>query len=640
MRKLAGWAGFLHDHGRKGEPVFMDARCGAWQVGAGPDEGAIEFRLFFPADVDPEIATITVGGTFQSAVGGTDWDFPAGPSLTRDDSDPAGTFWTATTPTVPAGFYEYKYRVRFTDGTSRIVSDPCARYGGFRDGNAAVVVGGSSPQDNVVRPLRSARKPLTDLVVYELMIDDFTAEYRGGKAPLDAVIDRLDNLAGIGVNAILFMPWTAWHDTDFDWGYDPFLYFAVEARYADAWDRPQEKLSWLKRLVSACHDRDIHVIMDGVYNHTGPAFPYPQLYRDPASCPLTAHSFGGQFPGLLDLDFHNDITNQFVLDVCTYWIETFGIDGIRFDNTVNFIDPAEPLHGLPGLLARLHDWLAAHGEDNFSLTLEHIDISAATVTNSTAATSFWDNSLYYLAADGLPNRRLDSGLINALNNRRFLDAGKAPTLYLSNHDHSQPGWFIAAGDQTSGITGEWWRLQPYLIALYTSTAVPLIPNGQELGSSHYLPEDDHGMSRRVLGRPLQWKTRADPIGKALTDLHRKLAEIRGGSPALRSAAMWPDHQDSWQTRLDPAGFGADLDSQVAVYHRWAALPDGSTETVVVVLNFSDTERVLRVPFPVTGSWTDLLATFDGSPGWEIEITGSHADIPVNSHWGRVLRHRG
>ena len=82
--------------------------------------------------------------------------------------------------------------------------------------------------------------------------------------------------------------------------------------------------------------------MDGVYNHVSLAFPYPQLYRDPAVCPFTAASFGGTFPGLQDLDFAEPVTGQFIGDVCRYWIDTFGIDGIRFSltSTTGGISPA------------------------------------------------------------------------------------------------------------------------------------------------------------------------------------------------------------------------------------------------------------------------------------------------------------
>lgn len=62
--------------------------------------------------------------------------------------------------------------------------------------------------------------PLRDLVIYEMHVGDFTGEYHGLRAPLDAVVDKLDYLAALGFNAILFMPWTAWKHRDFDWGYE------------------------------------------------------------------------------------------------------------------------------------------------------------------------------------------------------------------------------------------------------------------------------------------------------------------------------------------------------------------------------------------------------------------------------------
>src|SRR5215213_10635994 len=91
-------------------------------------------------------------------------------------------------------------------------------------------------------------------------------------------------------------------------GYEPFQYFAVEARYANDLGQSAEKLSWLKLLVSECHDRGIHVIMDGVFNHVSYDFPYPQLYQEPSDCPFTGASFGGTFRGLRDLDFGQPIT--------------------------------------------------------------------------------------------------------------------------------------------------------------------------------------------------------------------------------------------------------------------------------------------------------------------------------------------
>ena len=414
------------------------------------------------------------------------------------------------------------------------------------------MIGGSTPAANQVRPLAGGRRPLSDLTVYELMIDDFTAEYRRGRAPLDAVADRLDELHDLGVTAVEFMPWTAWKHQDFDWGYEPIQYFAVAARYANHLDRAEEKLSWLKQLISACHDRGIHVIMDGVFNHVSYAFPYPQLYQDPRDCPFTGASFDGTFPGLQDLNFGEPITGQFIKEVCRYWIDTFGIDGIRLDNTVNFHIDGD-LRGVPEILADVETHIAAKGEQNFSLTLEHLDISAATVTNDTAATSFWDDSLYQKtkASDGLWNDRIDSSFLNALNNRRYLSAGKVPTLYLSNHDHSHVAW-LTGSRAGAGAVGGWWRLQPYLIALFTSTAVPLIRNGDEFGEETVIPEDDKGTGRRVTGRPLRWKLRGDAIGTTLTALYGGLARTASRPARPPLAADVPGRVGA---RADPVRSG-------------------------------------------------------------------------------------
>lgn len=617
--------------------VFMDKRCGCWQVGDDVNQGAIEFRLFFPAGVDPQFSAIRVAGNFQHLLDGQDWDFQGGLQLSMESrDDQLGTYWSAKTPApLPAGFYEYKYHVEFDGLPSRIVTDPCARYSGLSNQNSGIVVGGSRPEENRIRPLAGGRLPLTGLNMYELMIDDFTLEYRKARAPLDAVRDRLDGLRDLGVNAVEFMPWTAWKHLDFDWGYEPLQFFAVESRYANDLNHPQEKLSWLKVLISECHDHGIHVIMDGVYNHVSYDFPYPQFYRDTRACPFTAETFGDAFPGLQDLDFGNPITGKFIFEVCQYWIDVFGIDGIRYDNTVNYHVPGD-MRGLPKLLTRVAKHVKDKGERSFSQILEHIDASAAKVTNETAADSFWDNSLYEQTFDALWNDRITPALLHALNNRRYLTAGgKVPTLYLSNHDHSHVAWQSGARENL-GAAGRWWKVQPFLIALFTSTATPLIRNGDELGEEYFIPEDDHGTGRRVTGRPLRWKLGKDKIGITLTALHRRLATIRHDHPALRSPFIYPGEWETWRTGFNEVGVGVDVARQLIIYHRWAQVPQGM-ENIVVILNFSNTDQVVDAPFPFHGRWTDLLASFAGGQGWAVDVAGPTAPIPVGSHWGRVLQ---
>ena len=66
---------------------------------------------------------------------------------------------------------------------------------------------------------------------------------------------------------------------------------------------------------------------------------------------------------------------------------------------------------------------------------------------------------------------------------------------------------------------------------------------------------------------------------------------------------------------------------------------GRVETIAVVLNFSEADQLVNVPFPARGTWKDGLASFFGGPDWTVDVAGPAAAVPVGSHWGRILIHR-
>ncbi len=645
---------------------YMKDRLGAWQVGDDPEKGRVQFRIFFPQGFDPEIQSIRVAGSFQNEISDSNnWDYQSGFSMEKTESN-EGTLWTYTSEKeLRSQFYQYKYLVTFSDSTSRIVSDPCTRYGGIPDfndiqgkdiPNSGFVIGGSQPKDNRIEPLKQGRKPIRDLIIYEMNVDDFTRGFRRGRAPFAALIPgeitgepgiaipNLDYLAGLGINAILFMPWTGWSNRNFDWGYVPFQYFAVEYRYVNdaskekELTKPQEKISWLKKLVSECHKRDIHVIMDGVFNHVSPDFPYKQFYRDSATCPYTG-DFGEVFGGLQDLDFEQTCTQEFIRDVCLYWIETFKIDGIRFDNTKGYYRPidnnAEPeLKGIPILLENIQDYLDDKGEKNFSLTLEHMDRNAADLTNKYKATSYWDNAIHQLCFNYLVRGGIDSRLVNALNNDHYLQfQEKAATIYLSNHDHSFVTWMAGAKENIG--SKKWFKTQPYAIALFCCPGVPMIQNGQEFGEEYWMIEYmDDTAGRRVIPRPLRWKLLKDDIGKSLYNLYKRLIEIRKNYPGLRDRPFYPQTWAEWQTRFDPEGFGIDTEKQVVIFRRWGNDETGSRQQFIIVLNFSDEKQYVTVHFPENGVWTDLLSGLNGS--WSIDVKNGSFGFEVGSNWGHIF----
>jgi len=430
------------------------------------------------------------------------------------------------------------------------------------------------------------------------------------------------------------MPWTAFKDKNYDWGYSPFQYFAVEYAYANDANKPEEKISWLKSLISECHRRDIHVIMDGVYNHCDPIFPYKDFYLDRKICPYTDKDFGGAFPGLQDLDFANACTQAFIRDVCLYWISEFKIDGIRFDNTVNFYIKGDD-RGLPRLLSSIQHYVESQGQKNFSMTLEHLQPNAAQIINDTAATSFWDNELYEQCFSHLRYGTISPTYLSSLNHIQYVNGDeKTPTLYLSNHDHSSVSF--QAGTWSSGPrnpdgAAEWYRTQPHAIALLTSPGSLLIPMGQEFAADFYLPENDDG-HRRVLSRPLVWKHLEDSWGSSLVKVYQKLLKIRHEHPALRSRNFYPPKWEDWMTQFDQDGFGVDTARGLVVYHRWGEGYDGHLERFYVALNFSNASQVVTLRFAESGVWEDLLS--DG--GGKVRVVGNRVDVTLESNWGHVF----
>jgi pullulanase/glycogen debranching enzyme len=609
--------------------VYIDSanlEFGAWPLAAA-GASKVKFTLFFPDDTqyttqpydgypkgptygDPQIAAIWVIGTFQTALGQAAGATAAANAMAAGPHPSGkGTVWTLTTAAaLPEGFYDYQYVVEFNDGTQRTATDPCARWGGSSPDRSGFVIG-ASPIAAAVHPVSGGRLAYRDLIVYELNIDDYSAELPGLDPPIEKVRANLPVLLDLGVNAVEFLPWTAWADGNYSWGYTPGSFFSIEHRYTHNVLASEDTIqrSRLQRLISELHDAGVHVIMDGVFNHAGGGFAYPQYYLNSGDCPYMG-TFGGTFPGLPDLDYHNACTQELIQDVCFYWMDQFGIDGIRYDAALYYYESGTT-QGIPGLTAGV----AAHAltldpvaGPRFAQILEWLDLSAATMTNTLAAGSYWRESLYQDCFNGLWNYTLPSRIMTSLDAKAYLTApDKVATIYLCNHDHSAVAWQAGAAHDLGSM--EWYRMQPYAIALLLSPGTPLIPNGQEFASDHWIMEDDEGTSRRVVPRALHWGYPNDSIGSALSGIYRRLIALRKAHPGLRSDDIypsgWPENQGAFNQ-----GYGVDSTRQLLIFHRWGAATGGGLDRFIVALNFSDQDQQVDIPFPADGIWVDQLST--------------------------------
>lgn len=155
---------------------------------------------------------------------------------------------------------------------------------------------------------------------------------------LFGVIEHLDHLAELGVNALYLNPIFRsaanhrYHTTDF-YSVDPTL--GGDAAF--------------RQLLDACHARDMRVVIDGVFNHVGRGFFafHDLLEKGPESryldwfhvegFPLNA--YGGGPPryatwaghaSLPKLAVENPEVRRYVMEVAEHWAR-FGIDGWRLD---------------------------------------------------------------------------------------------------------------------------------------------------------------------------------------------------------------------------------------------------------------------------------------------------------------------
>jgi malto-oligosyltrehalose trehalohydrolase len=183
--------------------------------------------------------------------------------------------------------------------------------------------------------------PLPGAVVYELHVGTFTPA-----GTLDAVIERLDYLAGLGVTAVELMPLAAFPGQH-GWGYDGIGLWAVHEPYGgpDA----------LKRFVDACHGRGLAVILDVVYNHVGPGnhlASFGPYFTEAHMTPWGAAVNLDQ-PG-------SDEVRSFIVQNALMWLRDYHIDALRLD-AVHALEDHRALHILEELAVAAGEFAASAG---------------------------------------------------------------------------------------------------------------------------------------------------------------------------------------------------------------------------------------------------------------------------------------
>ncbi len=162
--------------------------------------------------------------------------------------------------------------------------------------------------------------PLRDYIVYELHVGTFTPE-----GTFEAIIPYLPELRALGITAVELMP-IAQFPGQRNWGYDGVYPFAVQHSYGGP--------DGLKRLVQACHQHSLAVVLDVVYNHLGPDGNYLGDYG-----PYFTERYKTPWGGALNLDGpYSDEVRRFFIDNALFWVTEFRIDALRVDAVHAILD--------------------------------------------------------------------------------------------------------------------------------------------------------------------------------------------------------------------------------------------------------------------------------------------------------------
>jgi maltooligosyltrehalose trehalohydrolase len=364
--------------------------------------------------------------------------------------------------------------------------------------------------------------PLTGAIIYELHIGTFTPE-----GTFDSAIERLDYLRELGVTHVELMPVNEFPGKH-GWGYDGVDLYAPHHAYGGP--------EGLKRLVDACHNNRLAVLLDVVYNHLGPVGNYLSRFG-----PYFNENYHTPWGAAVNLDGPGSTeVRRFFCDNALMWLRDYHFDGLRLDAVHAFLDRSAT-HFIEQLAIEV-DALETQIERHLVLIAES-DLNQPLIVTPREANGFgidaqWSDDFHHALhtvltgeTDGYYSdfgslaqlgkalesvfvydgqyaehrERVHGRPVNGLSGTRFLG-------YLQNHDQIGNR---AQGDRSSHLLSEN-RLKVAAALVLLSPFVPMLFQGEEFASSS----------------PFQYFTDHDDVdvGKAVTEGRRREFASFGWNP--------------------------------------------------------------------------------------------------------------
>ncbi|OEK01754.1 hypothetical protein BFP97_09600 [Roseivirga sp. 4D4] len=420
-----------------------------------------------------------------------------------------------------------------------------------------------------------------DLVIYELLVRDFI-----GTHSYKDLIDTLDYIADLGVNAIELMPIMEFEGNE-SWGYNPMYFFAPDKYYGTKDD--------LKTFIQVCHQKGIAVILDMVLNHAFGLNPMVRMYWDEANSKPAANSpwFNpdATHPFNVGFDFNHEstYTQAFADSVNAYWVNEYHFDGYRFDLSKGFTQTNNPSdvgawsafdQTRIDLLTRMSTKLWETDQEAYVI-LEHFADASEENALAAAGMLLWRNV-------GFPYRKALGGSTG----ETFQGAtANTHVSYMESHDEQRQLWEVfqegeaEEGYNTRDTTIALERLKMNAAFIYTLPGPKMLWQFGELGY-----DIDINFNGRVGNKPLVWGEGS--LGYYEDPLRSYTYDAFAAIIALRNLI---NEEANVNYTYDFAGD----ERSISI--------DSDDLDVLIVGNFGLSETTMDVAYTQTGDWYDYFS---------------------------------
>ena len=435
------------------------------------------------------------------------------------------------------------------------------------------------------------------LVIYEMHIGTFHRSDEGEVGTFEDAIERLDHLRRLGVNAVQLMPAMEFAG-DLSWGYNPAHIFAIESSYGGP--------EGFRKFVRAAHEAGIAVILDVVYNHFGPSdldlWRFDGWGEEGKGGIYFYNDWRSDTPwGDTRPDYGRPEVRQFIRDNALYWLDEYGIDGLRFDMTLYMRtvkgdegDEGDALEDGWSLMRWINEEIADRFPGRITIAEDLRSKEAITERAEDGGAGFgaqWDAEFVHPIREVLiapDDGQRDMQVVARALLHSYNDDPFRRVVYTESHDEVANGKARVVHEIVPDDPTHWAAQKRSTLGaalMLTAPGIPMLFQGQEFLQGEWFQDTV----------PLDWDLSEEYRG--IVRLYRDLIRLRLDAQGVTAGLTG---RNIVVTRIDD-------EQKLIAFRRWQ--DGGAGDDVMVIANFAHEPREgYRVGLPEQGLWKLRLNT--------------------------------